>query len=245
MVTALKIQPNVIGHRGACAYAPENTMASFTKSIQLGVKWVEFDVMLAACGEVVVFHDDTLERTTNGHGELHRFPYSYLRSLDAGAWFNPIFSEEKIPTLRQVIDFLNQFNISANVEIKAYPGQEERLVKRVLHEMRADLMRANHRFLFSSFSPEALELLRFYGADLQLGVLLHEWEDGWQKRCRQLNCQTININHEIMTPDAAKEVRAMAKPILCYTVNDLARAMELHKMGVDAVFSDIPDRVIV
>lgn len=241
----LSIKPNVIGHRGACAYAPENTMASFTKAIQLGIKWVEFDVMQAACGEAIIFHDDELDRTTNGCGNVHDYPYSYLRTLDAGAWFDAKYSEEKIPTLRQLIDFLNQYNVYANVEIKAHPGQEEKLVKRVLAELRADLKSANHRFLFSSFSEEALQLLRYYGPDVQIGVLLHEWEPDWQKRCLELNCVAVDVNHEIMTPEAAKEIRGMGKSILCYTVNDLTRAMELHKMGVDAVFSDKPDRVIV
>ena len=91
----LQFLPPVIAHRGASAYAPENTLAAFVKAAQLGIRWIECDVMQAACGEVIIFHDETLERTTNGKGDVDRYPYSYLQSLDAGSWFDPIFSGEK------------------------------------------------------------------------------------------------------------------------------------------------------
>lgn len=239
------IKPPVIGHRGACAYAPENTIASFAKAIQLGVQWVEFDVMQAACGEPIVFHDETLERTTNGQGEVHAFSYAFLRTLDAGAWFDLRFSAEKIPSLSQVIAFLNQYSIKANIEIKALPHHEMSLVKRLLCDLHQDLQNHNERFLFSSFSLETLYLLREQGPQLNLGLLLHEWEPKWQLHCQQLNCVTVNVNHEIITHEAVKQIKSMGKLCLCYTVNDHARAIELYDMGVDAVFSDAPDRITV
>src|SRR5438552_7543288 len=89
---------SIIAHRGASALAPENTLAAFHKAKEIGAKWVEFDCMLASCGEVVVIHDETLDRTTNGLGRVIDYPYSYLKTLNAGSWFNPIFADEKIPT---------------------------------------------------------------------------------------------------------------------------------------------------
>jgi glycerophosphoryl diester phosphodiesterase len=118
----LIIDPPLIAHRGASAYAPENTLAAFIKAQQLGVRWVEFDVMLTRCGEVVVIHDETLERTTDGVGEVSHYPYSYLQTLDAGSWFGAQFKGEKIPTLKEVLVFLAQHSMCVNVEVKAQAG---------------------------------------------------------------------------------------------------------------------------
>src|SRR5438445_1086012 len=115
----------LIAHRGASALAPENTLAAFRKAGEIGAKWVEFDVMLAADGEAVVIHDDTLDRTTNAKGNVCDYPYSYLQTLDAGSWFNPQFSHEKIPTLAEVIGVLRHCKLAANIEIKPSVGKEE------------------------------------------------------------------------------------------------------------------------
>src|SRR5262245_86406 len=109
----LIFKPPLIAHRGASAYAPENTLAAFKKAKELGAQWLEFDVQLTACGEIVVFHDERLERTTNGRGWIHEKPYSYLKTLDAGSWFNSQFAGEKIPTLVEALEFLRQNNLMA------------------------------------------------------------------------------------------------------------------------------------
>lgn len=244
MTTELHFNPPVIGHRGACAYAPENTLASFTKAAQLGVKWVEFDVMQAADGELIIFHDELLDRTSNGHGHVDHYPYPYLYSLDAGSWFSPAFSGERIPTLRAVIEFLQNANMCANVEIKALPGREEQIVKRVLLDLQPYLATANNQFLFSSFSMGALNFLRQTSSQCQIGLLLDEWEPDWQTVCQSLNCVSIHVNQGIMSAAAALEIKKMNKMLLCYTVNNPIRAQELYGWGVDAVFSDAPDKII-
>lgn len=244
MKPSLHFNPPVIGHRGACAYAPENTMASFTKAAQLGVKWVEFDVMQSADGVPIIFHDELLNRTTNGQGEVSHYAYSYLQSLDAGKWFHPDFSCERIPALMTVVEFLQEARMSANIEIKALPGHEEKLVKRVMEEMKSCLSKNNENYLFSSFSMQALRVLRKYSSDCQIGLLLHEWEPDWQSVCHSLNCVSVHVNEGIMSEEAAHKIKAMDKLLLCYTVNDVARAEELFAWGVDAVFSDAPDKIV-
>lgn len=244
MTVSLKFQPPVIAHRGASAYAPENTLAAFIKAMQLGIKWVEFDVMQASTGEPVIFHDDTLERTTQGSGALEQYSYAFLQTLDAGIWFHSKFAGERIPSLIQTMDFLRSAGMSANVEIKASLGHEEALVLRIIKEMSAYPANQTSTILYSSFSFDALRILRKHDPHCLIGLLLHEWEPDWQEVCHSLQCVSVHVNQEILTYEKAQEIKRMGKILLSYTVNDPERALELYSFGVDAVFSDAPDRII-
>jgi glycerophosphoryl diester phosphodiesterase len=241
VMASFNFNPKVIAHRGASAYAPENTMSAFVKAAQLGVRWIEFDLMQAACGEPIVFHDDTLDRTTNGSGLVMDYPYHYLRCLDAGSWFDPRFAGEKIPTLRHIIDYLTDNKMAANIEIKTLPGHEEALIKRMLQELDTYLKTNQAPILFSSFSITALEILRQYSKTCLIGLLMHEWLSDWQMICDDLQCATVNVNQELMTDKIAHKIIDSGRKLLCYTVNDPLRAKELYAFGTDAVFSDVPD----
>lgn len=243
MTESFKFQPPVIAHRGASAYAPENTLSAFIKAAQLGIKWVEFDVMQSASGEPVIFHDSKLHRTTNGRGELNKYSYAYLQTLDAGSWFHPTFSGERIPTFVQVLKFLQDMKMSANVEIKARPGNEDKLIVKMLEDMSQHLTTSRSQILFSSFSIDALRKLRKHAPDCNIGLLMHEWLSDWNEICKSLRCISVHVNNAILTQERAYQIKADGKLLLCYTVNDLARAEELYSWGVDAVFSDVPDKI--
>jgi glycerophosphoryl diester phosphodiesterase len=243
VTVSLNFHPPVIAHRGASGYAPENTMAAFTKAAQLGIKWIEFDVMQAEQGIPIIFHDDILDRTTNARGNVIQYSYPFLQSLDAGAWFHHHFASEKIPCLQHLIEFLQNTKMSANIEIKALPGRDEELVKRVLAELSTQIISAESVILFSSFSMEALYCLRKYAPQALLGLLLHEWESGWEETCINLQCVSLHINHEIITLETVNKIKSMGKKLLCYTVNEPTRAAQLYAWGVDAVFSDVPDKI--
>lgn len=239
----LTFNPPVIAHRGASAYAPENTMQAFVKAAQLGIKWLEFDVMLTSDKVPVIFHDETLNRTTNGVGELAHHPYAYLRGLDAGAWFDLTCAGEKIPSLEEILYFLENTQLAANVEMKAPLGQEEALVKQVLAVISPYLKQGTFPILFSSFSIPTLEYLRKYAPNCMLGLLMHEWHPEWETFCQSLKCVSVHVNEAILTEQRAREIKAKGKILLSYTVNDPKRAQQLFAYGVDAVFSDIPDQI--
>src|SRR5258708_6429242 len=116
--------PRVIGHRGACGLAPENTVASFRKAAELGVRWVEFDVHLSADGIPVVIHDDTVNRTTTGRGAVASLSLIELQALDAGTWFEPRFQGEYVPTLEAIVTLLGKLGLGAVVEINPSPATE-------------------------------------------------------------------------------------------------------------------------
>lgn len=231
---------SIIAHRGASALAPENTLAAFQKAYEIGAKWVEFDVMLAACGEAVVIHDETLDRTTNGRGNVCDYPYSYLQTLDAGSWFNPIFSGEKIPTLTEVIKLLHHLKLAANIEIKPVLGCEEDTVKKVLQVIESYWQKDMKPPLISSFSWTVLEYVRKYSHTHFLAYLMHEWQMDWKKSCDELNCISVHVNHNILNQMRINEIKATNRFVLSYTVDDLQMARQLFEWGVDALFSNCP-----
>lgn len=240
----LYFNPPLIAHRGASGLAPENTMLAFTKAAQLGVKWIEFDVMLAKDGIPVIFHDDELERTTNGQGLLANHPFAYLRSLDAGKWFDLTSAGERIPSLPEVLHFLENMHLSANVEIKAPLGQEEALVKKVLADMAPFLQQAPQTVLFSSFSLQALQYLRKYAPKCLLGLLMHDWIPEWSELSETLNCVSVHVNEAILTKERAHQIKATNRALLSYTVNSPQRALQLFSYGVDAIFTDHPEQML-
>ncbi len=245
MESNLYFNPPVIAHRGASYYAPENTMVAFVKAVQSGVQWIEFDVLLAACQQTIVFHDDFLERTTNGKGSIRGLPYSHLSSLDAGSWFSPYFSGERIPTFLSLLEFIDNVQINANVELKPLLGQEQATVQQVWQDIQNFKPSMLDTLLFSSFSHKALEMMRKIAPNCQLGLLMHEWEPDWQMLCNDLECVSVNVNHEIINAENAAKIKNTRRKLLCYTVNDPARAQELFSFGVDAVFSDVPDKILL
>ena len=116
--------PQIIGHRGACGYAPENTLESIHTAADMGVEWVELDVKLTKDQIPVIFHDETLDRTTNGSGNIADIDFEDLRDLECGSWFSESFAGLKIPTLEEVLEVLIDRDMGLNLEIKPCPGRE-------------------------------------------------------------------------------------------------------------------------
>lgn len=240
----LSFEQHVIAHRGASAVSPENTMAAFQKACDLGISWIELDVALTKDKCAIIIHDDTLDRTTNGHGEVSDYPLAELEKLDAGSWFSPIFQYEKLPTLKKLLPFLVANQLKANVELKSLPGREKELVLAVLEDMSEHLMQHHDDILFSSFSVPTLTWLRQYAPTVQIGLLMEEWLPDWEVIASQLNCKAIHVDKTIVTKERAAEVKAQGWQFLCYTVDDPIEAKRLLNMGIDAIFTNEPDQVL-
>ncbi len=138
--------PSVIGHRGAAARAPENTLAGFRIAKLLGCGWIEFDVRLTADDVLVVCHDDRLERTTSGYGMISKLPLAAIREVDAGTWFDPRFADERVPTLYETLVLCRDLGLGANVEIKAEHGQASNWTE-IAGELGCATINADQRYL--------------------------------------------------------------------------------------------------
>jgi glycerophosphoryl diester phosphodiesterase len=164
-----ELPPLLVGHRGAKAVAPENTMASFRRAWEDGADAVEMDVRLTADGAVVVIHDETVDRTTDGHGAVVEMSLEELRRLDAGSWFDPAYAGERIPTLEEVLAWA-QGKVALLIELK-YPQRRFRpdLVPAVLARLRGSGMETEVAII--SFDGEAIEQVRREAASLPAGVM--------------------------------------------------------------------------
>lgn len=236
--------PPVIGHRGAAGHAPENTLVSFRTAARLGVGWVEFDAMLTKDGVPVVFHDNRLDRTTDGFGLLRNTTLDTLKRLDAGRWAGPGFAGERVPTLAEALAGIAALGMGINIEIKPCRGQDADTAKRVLavagDAWPADLPPP----LVSSFSRAAVAVARDLRPDWPRGLLFGAPARDWREAAADLGCASINVHHRRVRQAQVAAMREAGYDVLAYTVNDPARARLLWSWGVDAVFSDVPDRLI-
>ena len=215
----LQIIERVIGHRGAAAYAPENTIAAFDKALALGCRYIEFDVMLSADGEPFVFHDETLKRTTNGQGEIGLVSAEYLQNLDAGKWFSRRFRGERIPHFRETLQWLTFSNVQANIEIKPYPGTSEQTTVAVLSHINSYWPQSKELPLVSSFDLAALTLCRSLSPEMPLGLLLDEWDKDWLIKARELQCYSVHMNKRALNQARVQQIKEQGYVLLVYTVN--------------------------
>ncbi len=236
--------PKVIGHRGAAGLAPENTLAGIRRAAELGVGWVEVDVMLCRDGEAVLIHDEHLERTTDGTGRVVEHDLAALRQLDAGRWFGAAFAGERIPTLNEAIRLIAALGLGVNLEIKPSAGFERTTGATVAGIADRDRPRDLPPPLLSSFSATALAAAREVAPDLPRALIVRRVPRDWRAALERLGCAGLHCNHRRLTPELARAVREAGYHLLCYTVNEPERARELYGWGVEAVFSDYPDRLL-
>ena len=223
--------PNMIciGHRGACGYAPENTLAAFELAITMGCPWLELDVY-AVEGELLVIHDDTLERTTNGKGQVMQTPLATLRSLDSG-------NGQQIPTLKEVIELVDH-RAGINIELKG--PHTAAPVCQLLHDYLAQGWRSDE-FMLSSFDHQELAL-----ADplFRRGALFHRAKKDYLARADRLGAYSLNLAIKLVTPELVQAAHGHGLQVLVYTVNEAADIQRMRDYGVDGIFCNYPDRVL-
>lgn len=236
--------PSVIGHRGAAACAPENTLAGLRKAKALECRWVEFDVRLTADNQLILLHDDRLQRTTDGRGRAAELPLAAVRRHDAGGWFAPSFTGERVPTLAEAVTVLAELGLGANVELKAAPGRE--IETGVATADMLTRLWPSHlpAPLISSFLGEALAAARDHAPHIPRGILFRTVPTNWRDHARRLGCTAIHADHRRLGPAIVAEIRNSGYRLLAYTVNDAARADRLFSWGVTSVFSDVPHIIL-
>ncbi len=237
----------VIAHRGCSGSAPENTLAAFRAAAQVGADMVELDVQPSRDGAVMVFHDEALDRTTDGRGPLAARTLAELRALDAGSWFDARFAGERIPTLAEALAALGP-TLPVNVEVKPEAVDdrvEGGFVARVVDELRAAGF--VERTLLSSFDSRALAQARALEPGLRRSQLYDASAHAGVPPAELLGrhgARTLSLAARQVRPGVVADVHAAGGLVLVYTVNELAAARRLAGRGVDGVFTDHPERLL-
>ena len=231
--------PRYIAHRGGGALTPENTLAGIRLAARLGYRAVEFDVMLSADGVPVLFHDATLNRTTDGQGRVADTALAQLLCLDAGARHHPAYTGEPVATLEQALGVCRALGLSANIEIKPGVGQETETGSTVARLAQAwDGQNPGSALLLSSFSEAALAAAREAAEMLPRALLVEAILPDWQARMRHTDCTALHCCLRQLHAARAAEVIACGVPLACYTVNQPAEANRLFAAGASAIFTD-------
>lgn len=235
--------PRFIAHRGAGRLAAENTMAAFRLGWECGYRMFEFDVRLAADGRVVLMHDDTLDRTTDGTGPVHARSWEELQQLDAGSWHSPQLAGERIPDLEQLARWLLGRGGLANVEIKAAPGQDAASGSAAAKVAARCWAAAPVPPLLSSFSVRALQAARDVAPELPRGLLLEQPPADVIERALGLGCVALHLEWHSVEADLLQAAHQVGLRVLCYTVNEKTEVARLRSMGVDGLITDSVDTI--
>jgi glycerophosphoryl diester phosphodiesterase len=233
-------RPIIFAHRGASAHAPENTLAAFELALTRQADAIELDVKLCADGRVVVHHDATVDRTTNGHGQLKDMSLAQLKSLDAGSSFSEAFKGEKIPTLDEVFETVGKRTF-INVELTNYTTPRDELVETVC--MLVKKHNLQKRILFSSFFGLNLSKARSYLPDVPRGLLAFNGLLGTWARSFGFafgKYQALHPYVKDMSQQQAARVHRLNRSVFVWTVNDEKDMSRLFGWGVDGIFTDDP-----
>jgi glycerophosphoryl diester phosphodiesterase len=233
----------VIAHRGFSSRAPENTLVAIRQAIEVGADMVEIDVTVTSDGHVILLHDETLDRTTDGQGLPTEKTLDEIRRLDAGSWFGPGYAGEKIPTLSEALETVKN-RILINIEIKS-EAVERGVVPKVA------ILIVEHGMLdqvvVSSFSPEALRLMKITDPAVITATLfnkeLHTDRDPLEI-IMEVGSRGFNISGKRLTVEMVERCHKHGIPVAVYTVNEPSEMRRLIELGVDAVFTDHPDRML-
>jgi glycerophosphoryl diester phosphodiesterase len=248
-ITKFYLKPNVntplkIGHRGAAGYCPENTLSSFKKALELGADYLELDIQMTKDGELVVIHDTTVNRTTNGKGRVKDFHLREIQSLDAGSWFDSKFTGEKIPALYEVFDeFAGKIGFLLELKKPAlYPQIEEKLVEEL---KKRELTSEDRQIIVQSFDRDALKHFHELLPSIPIGVLVKNTGmniisnknlKAFENYVTYINPKITMVNMRII-----KRIHHHGFKTMIWTVKKRNDLKTLKKLQVEGIISDYPD----
>ncbi|MFS4418623.1 glycerophosphodiester phosphodiesterase [Maribacter sp. 2307ULW6-5] len=233
MTSCVKKGPLVIGHRGAMGHETENSLASVQKALDLGVDMMEIDVFKIKSNEIVVFHDQTVDRLTNGPGNIEEYTISDLQRLilDGG---------HKIPMLQDVLKLIDN-QVALNIELKGANTADRvnHIIKYYAESRGWDF----ENFIISSFRWDELEEMRRLNPKVRLAVLAEDDPLLALPTAIKLNAEAINPHHAQLNADNVAQIKEAGFKIYTWTVNEPKDIQRMKDLGVDGIITDYPDRV--
>jgi glycerophosphoryl diester phosphodiesterase len=234
------VRDEVQAHRGASAIAPENTIAAFRAAAEAGAKWVELDVALSADDTLVVIHDDSVDRTSSGKGSLGALTAQQIGALDGGAWFDPRYEGERIPTLAETIKALGELGLSANVEIKQHPHHKS--LDQLVRAVQAEIARRapSTQIMISSFDAECLKAMHRLEPELEMAMLWVEVPADWEAVLASIPATTIHMHYKAVSIGLLEHMRERGIKVRVWTCNDPVELVSFWSAGLTGVITDNP-----
>jgi glycerophosphoryl diester phosphodiesterase len=234
-------RPLIFAHRGASKAAPENTLPAFEAAIRLGADGIELDVQYSSDGALVIFHNDTLEKTSDGAGRVTAHTLSELRALDAGSWFGPSFAGTHIPTLDEALDLMKG-KLLVNVELKVLGTLRSGMGADAVRAIRAHGMA--DQVVISSFNPFALRQAKGAGPEIECALLLAHDLPSWMRwgfTRRYSRADGLHPDFDMVDQTYMARARQLGKPVRVWTVDEEAAMRHLIALDVDAIITNVPD----
>ena len=234
----------VCAHRGFSGKYPENTMLAFQKAYDVGADGIELDVQMRKDGEIVVIHDERVDRTTNGIGYVKDFPYKQLRLLDAGSWFHDRFARQRIPALMEVLEWVQDLDkeIMINIELKNnaidYPYLEEKVLKMI------GQFQLEKQVILSSFNISSMLKARQLHPTIEIGTLFEGVHESAVTSAKLVNAQAIHGDLPFVLSSEGKKAVDQGMKLRVYTVNDAKVASMLRNAQISALMTDFPNEFL-
>lgn len=225
------------GHRGASGHAPENTLAAIRLAMEMGAQMTEIDVQQTADDQLVLFHDDSLARTSSGRGLLWQKNLVELKMLDAGSWFNAKFAGEPLPTLAEAIALVRG-KIKLNIEVKLH-GHERNIAQLVVETIRREQF--EQECIVTSFGFEVADEIKRLAPELSVGYIFGPRE--YREEVFSSNVEVLSTHHSLVDAAFVQKARAAGKEVHVWTVNEKPLMNKLLDLGVDAIITNYPDRL--
>lgn len=232
-------RPLIFAHRGASDIAPENTLAAFQAALDVGADGIELDVTRCATGEIVVIHDETVDRTTNGTGRVSSLPFYALRELDAGSWFGSQFAGERVPMLQEVLDRFGH-RLRINIEIKGQSLRGDGLEEEIAEMIRARSLQK--KVILSSFNPAALMRARRVAPELRRG-LLYAPDFPFYSRIWALPLvrpEALHPQYTLVDERLVRWAHGRGLRVAAWTVDEPQAMERMIRLGVDMIITNHP-----
>lgn len=228
-------------HRGASGYYPENTMIAFQKAIEMGCDAIETDIHITSDGVLVLIHDDSVDRTTNGKGLVKDFTFEELRKLDAGSWYDKEYKSEKIPSVEELLKLAKDKNIIINFELKTNQLGNPEVEKKIIDLIKKNKM--HDQVILSSFNHYSMVVCRLIDENIKT-ALLYEFDLFQPSRyCEFLGANALHPNFRLVNKAFVDEAHAYGVAVNPYTVNSEMDMENMLKLNVDGIITNYPDKL--
>lgn len=243
--------PLIIGHRGASAKAPENTIAAFRMALEAGADGIEFDVRLTRDGVPVVIHDNNLKRTGGAHHRVADLSVAELKNIDVGSWFKTSFARERVPTLEEVFQLFESTNHLLYLEMKCEPDERDRLVKACCDFLRDSSLK--HRVIVECFDLQGIESVKDLDCDIKTAAL---FEPSLRvppslpvsgriiNQARAVKANEIALHHRLVNRRVIDAARNANLPVVVWTVDDIGWIKRASSDGITALITNDPERLV-